>query len=595
MAGLSKRFCRVACSGNTIPPERKQEYRGLCGCCSDTYYNCDSEGNNCGKWQCDETDGGRDCCSCGEYACGDGHNCPRYVDIEFTLDAFVIQGKTCCNGGNVPLTQQCAGAYQSQEPYVGTPSGWSSAGNGVQDYVVYEKTEHRIRLTRQDCGCFWGGYWSSSCNCGTCCCEGNIACEEGSRYPECEGSGCVVDSCLPECGTCFDGCHSCRACDPSVPCYPTDDGYASSQDEHGSGNVGGSDGQAICAQQTFKSNAEGQGGNGCGYVTDVCNDWIDDGTAAYACWNCGTYKPHHIQAWLTYTEVVSGDDPPNGQCNVAWVLEIRGLTEDVAAQFGNNNSYPFFDCPNSGGENDACAFSNGGYASDKVGYRAKWQGRNSVCNLACDQSGDTSPVNEFIQHSCGCPPTIDIDSTIQVTGAINAFHPSAVFGQGFGITEQKMHVCVVSDAEGSQPSESYCQSAAAAGFGWNVCIDQQLIGDTGEFTHGTCYGTPLAWSDKCYYCDDCCDGNWDTGCTGCSCLTGTPDEWCDCAPPNDALDVIGMPDPIYPCSHCCGGNESLNHPTCNPCQDPCQESHLCAPCHLLMRPNNDEIPAWRRR
>ena len=595
MAGLSKRFCREACSG--IPPERKPEYRGLCGCCQDAYYNCDEDGENCGKWQCEESEARPSCCSCTPTACGDGHSCPRYVDIEFTLDAFVIQGEACCNGSAVPLTQQCAGAWQSELPHVGTPSGWGAASNGVQDYVIYEKTKHKIRLTRQDCGCFWGGYWSSSCDCGTCCCTNHQGgdpdagdCTLADIYPDCDD--CYTQSCLPGFGTCVatDG-SGCRKCDPATPCYPTDDGYASSQDDHGTGNIGGSDGQALCTQQSCRSDASC---NNCEYLSSACDSWIDAGTEAFQCWSCGTYKPHHIQAWLTYTEVVTGDNPPNGQCNVAWVLEIRGLTEDVAAQFGNTNSYPFFDCPSGGGTTDNCAFSNGGYASDYVGYRGKWQGRHSVCNLACDQEGDTSPVPEFIQHSCGCPPTVDLESSINVTGATAAFHPSAVFGQGFGDSTPKMHTCVVNDAQGSQPHMSWCQNEQYE-IADPVCIDKQLQPD-GSFSKGTCYGPPLAWPDRCYYCDACCEGNWDVcTTTDCKCLPGTDEEWCSCAAPNSAVSTGGLPNALYPCSHCCGGNESLNHPNCNPCQeDPCIESHICTPCRLVIRPNNSPVPSWRQ-
>jgi len=597
MAGLTKRFCRVACSGE--PPERKPEYKGLCGCCSDKYYNCDEDGNNCGEWQCEESEARPSCCSCAPNACGDGHNCPRYIDIEFDLNAFVIQGKTCCNGSSVPLTQQCAGAYQDEEPYIGTPSGWGAATNGVQDFVIYEKTEHKIRLTRQDCGCFWGGYWSSSCDCNTCCCTNHQGgdpdagdCVAGVNiYPDCDD--CYIRDCFPF-GTCVqDEGLDCRACDPASPCYPTDDGYASSQDDHGTGNVGGSDGQALCSQQSGKSTEEGEGGNGCGYWSNDCDDWIDAGTPAYACWNCGTFKPHHIQAWLTYTEVVSGDDPPNGQCNVAWVLEIRGVTEDVAKEFGLSNSFPSFDCAGGGGTSDACAFSNGGYASDYLGYRGKWQGRHSVCNLACDQSGDTSPVPEFVQHSCGCPPTVDLETSINVTGATAAFHPSAVFGTGFNNSTPKMHPCVVNDAQGSQPSETWCQNAFYEAVD-PVCTDKQQDG-AGGLTKGTCYGPPLAWHDRCYYCDDCCNGDWSGGCSG-SCECTPLDPWCSCAPPNSQISNEGIPDPLYPCSHCCGGVESLNHPTCNPCIAPpdCQESHICTPCRLTIRPNNSEVPAWRQ-
>ena len=596
MAGLTKRFCRVACSGE--PPERKTDYKGLCGCCSDKYYNCDEDGNNCGEWQCEESEARPSCCNCTPTACGDGHNCPRYVDIEFTLDAFPIQSKVCCNANAVPLTQQCAGAYQSEEPYIGTPSGWSAAANGEQDYVIYEKTAHKIRLTRQDCGCFWGGYWSSSCDCGTCCCTNwqdgveSGTCSEGTRYPDC--GDCYYHACFTL--DCLDGeTAGCRECDPAFPCWAIDDGYASSQDNHGTGNIGGSDGQALCTAPSTRSDDPS---NGCGYITNDCNDWIGtgggNGTPAHACWTCGTYKPHHIQAWLTYTNVVQSGDPPNGQCNVAWVLEIRGLTEDVAAQFGGSNGWNFGDCPNSSGTTDACAFSpSGGYASDFVGYRGKWQGRYSVCNTPCDQSGDFTAVPEFIQHSCGCPPTVDIESSVNVRGATHAFHPSSVFGTGFGNTNRKMVTCVVNDAQGSQPSETWCQNEYYELVD-PVCLDIQKNHD-GTFTKGTCYGQPLTWFDRCYYCDACCDEDWD-GCDSGICKCGSrPDEWCTCTPPASSTTYDGIPNEVYPCSHCgSGGVPSLNYPTCNPCPTDGTEANNCAPCRLVIRPNNSEVPAWRQ-
>ena len=610
MAGLYKRYCRQTCacepecegvctgSGEEpcTPFRHSDRIKGLCGCCQDSYYNCDENGEHCGKWQCEDSEE-RDCCDCSEYACGDGHDCPRYIDIEFDLDAFVIQGETCCNGANVPLTQQCAGGWQSEVPVVGTPPGWSSHPDGVTDFVIYEKTAHKIRLTRQDCGCYWGGYWSSECNCNTCCCD--ESCEEGSIYPDCDD--CSHHNCFDQ--TCVDMPESdclgsaCRACDPSNSCgWRSDNGFASSQDDYGTGNIGGSDGQAICAQPSCRSDASC---NNCGFVSTACDSWIDAPTSdpAFSCWNCGTFKPHHIQAYLTYTSVVQPDDPPNGQCNVAWVLEIRGLTEDVAAQFGNTNNWPFFDCPGAGGETDVCAFSYGGWASDKVGYRAKFQGRHSVCNTACDQSNDFSPVPEFIQHSCGCPPTTELESTIQVRGATACFHPAAVYAQAFNEAIPQMYPCVISDAQGTQPHESWCQNDAYLPAG-PACTGIQKQTD-GCFTKGTCHGPPLAWNDKCYYCTACCEtdgvGHWDTACTG-SCECGSePDEWCSCAGPNFAFSNEGIPNQLYPCSHCAGGDESKNHATCNPCfpyPEHNIESHVCVPCRLVIRPNDSEVPAW---
>ena len=152
MAGLTKRYCRVTCAcegecdgsctgsnGEPCTPFREDTaVKGLCGCCQSAYYPCDANEENCGDWQCDESEG-RDCCDCGTNACGDGHNCPRYIDIEFTLDAFVIQGKTCCNAPGIPLTQQCGGAIADQHAQEITP--WTALGGGLTDYVIYEKSQ----------------------------------------------------------------------------------------------------------------------------------------------------------------------------------------------------------------------------------------------------------------------------------------------------------------------------------------------------------------------------------------------------------------------------------------------------------------------
>ena len=134
MAGLSKRFCRQACSGD--PPERKPDYKGLCGLCSGKCQPCDEDGNNCGDWQDCE------CSAAGTGACGDGHNCDRYIDIEFSLDSFIIQGKVCTNANGLNITQQCDGGQSelfNEIPVTGNPSGWSAKSDGESNFVRYEK------------------------------------------------------------------------------------------------------------------------------------------------------------------------------------------------------------------------------------------------------------------------------------------------------------------------------------------------------------------------------------------------------------------------------------------------------------------------
>jgi len=572
MAGLSKRFCSEACPWR----EDAEQYRGLCGSCHGKYYPCDEDGNNCGKWQCEESQT-LNCCL--EGICGDGQNCPRYIDIEFTLDPFVIQGKTCCNAA-VPLAQQCNG--DQIDPYDGEPSGWGNT-TGILDAVIYEKTDHKIRLTRSACGCFWGGYWSSSCNCSKCCCYGDETCDEGSIYPECNGEPCGVDSCLLGCGQCFDGCGSCRACDPSIPCAATDDGYASSLDRYGTGNLGGSDGSAICAAPSVKFDPLDP--DACGYLSGVCNDWIDDGTPAHACYTCGDFKPHHIQAMFTYVST-------EGSCNSAWVLQIRGLTELTASQLGNSTE-PYLDCNPSGlGGCNHIGQAGGAYAG--MGYIGMWEGREGVCNLACDQSGDESAIPEFAFQSCGCPPTTVINSTIEVRNSLEAFHPASVFGEGGD--DGVMHTCVVKDSEGSQPSETWCQDNDGA---WSsVCIDQQPTYPSGTTT-GTCYGNPALWWNRCRWCGGsggaatCCDTG---GCTPDSeGVCGACGTNCDCVPPVGRISDGGMASDIYPCSHCGAGDDpSNNHYSCNPCQGGNVESRACAPCRISIKPNNSVSPHWEQ-
>jgi hypothetical protein len=599
MAGLSKRFCRQACSGE--PPARDSEDRGLCGLCSGGKEGCtpcdEAYGSeNCGDWQN---------CDCAD-ACGDGHNCDRYIDIEFTLDSFVIQGKVCTNASTVELTQQCGGGGAVDmggdfdlTPVTGNPSGWSTKSNGESGFVTYEKTVHRLRLTRQDCGCFWGGYWSSSCDCNTCCCTGDDECDEGSIYPNCDGEGCGNHACLDGIAQCFDESgasdFNCRACDPSNPCYPTDDGYASSLDTYGTGEVGGSDGEALCLAQSGAS-----GTDACGYRQNTCDDWIDDGTPAFAGWEVGDFKPHHIEAYFTY-KVDSLDN-----CNSGWVLEIRGLTELSRSEMGLAGSYPSLDCFGGGG----CQQSYGGGAEAALGYRGRWWGLHSclgqedycVCNLACSQNnceGDdfdyprclTPAVPELAFHSCSCPPAVEIESSVRVDGALQAFHPASIFASNQdNANSGSMYTCVVNDAQGNNAPDQYCNNDTWVAVMNPPCLGKEYMGD-GNYSEGTCYGSPAVWWGECNHCTDCCK----TEPTGCSvpCDCGRTSDDCQCSFPNVVISDEGIPNPAYPCSHCgAGGDPSLNHYSCNPCPAGNLESHQCAPCSIKIRPNSNDKPWW---
>jgi hypothetical protein len=582
MAGLSKRFCREAC-----PYKDDPSIKGLCGACSGKAYPCDVAEENCGKWQnadCLREDG----------VCGDGHDCPRYIDIEFTLNAFAIQGKTCCNANGYAIAQQCDGASQNNEtPLDAPPLAWSASENGETEYVIYEKTEHQIRLTRSDCGCHWGGYWSSQCDCNTCCCTNHQGgdseagdCTLEDIYPTCDD--CYTMACLPSYGTCVDDSgDSCRPCDPSIPCYPADDGYASSLDRFGSGNIGTSDGQALC---TLQSGASDSGfSDPCDNISTDCDGWVAAGTPARACWNCGLFKSHHIQAYFTFNDAA---DNPDENCNTNWAFSIRGMTDLTATELGNRTS-PSLDCY-SHGTGNVCNHlpSSGGTAEGCMGYIGYWEGTTlsgSTNCTACDPRIDAHPTDELVFHSCGCPPATEIDSTVRVTDSSSAFHPSAVCGNRGGVAS--MFTCVVKDSEGSQPSETWCNNDDGA-IGRAVCIDKET-----DASLGVCYGSPQLWKSECRYCGGvlgCCDDNWDTGCDD-PCYCGEGNE-CDCIIPTGAFSTLGVSEYVQPCSHCIDGIDpnDLNHPSCIPCEDIAGESRVCAPCHIKIVPNNSPVPSWHK-
>lgn len=577
MAGLTKRFCREAC-----PYKDEPDFKGLCGACSGKAYPCDPDDKNCGKWQ------DADCLREND-PCGDGHNCPRYIDIEFTLNAFAIQGKTCCNAKTLAITQQCEGAFQNNEtPIDAPPQGWSATENGEQDFVIYEKTEHQIRLTRSDCGCHWGGYWSSQCDCNTCCCtndggtEPDGDCTTADIYPDCDD--CYQQSCLPSFGTCVaDDGTGCRGCDPSLPCYPTDDGYASSLDSYGTGNIGGSDGQAICSLSSCAST--GSCTDPCGNITNDCDSWAaTSGVLPHACWDCGEFKQHHIQAYFT---MKGAADDPAENCHTAWAFSIRGMTDLTASELGVRTN-PSLDCY-SHGEHNVCNHlpSSGGTAERCMGYTGFWEGTSLSSGTDCTdclQEGNASPTEGLVMNSCGCPVAAEINSTVRVTNAIAAFHPSAVCGENNSpdIEGAQMHTCVVKDSEGSQPSETWCNNLGIAGS--SVCIEKEFATSL-----GVCYGSPQLWYDKCEYCggaSGCCDTHWDGCSAGCAC-----DPYCDCPYPTSGFGTTGVDQ--YPCQYCGSSDpSSLNHTSCIPCDS--GNSRVCAPCNIKITPNNSPVPSWHK-
>ena len=542
MAGLSKRFCD-RCEGDS------ESFRGTCGGCQGTWDNCDSSEENCGHWQ-DPACGG---------SCGDGHDCPLYVDITFTLDGFLIQNAVCCNA-TPPLSEPCGGTeYTTERPGVISP--WSSVTGSEVGEVTYNATTHHIRLmrgygTRADstggevCFCFYGGFWSGNCGCNKCCCSA------AETYEDCDAEDVLVAG--------VSGCNACcdtEICDPdNNPCYLVTTGWASSLDDWGDSPTeqGGSSGAAMCTDTTVSTS--------CGYVDET--ECV--GENSHACWNCGNFVPHHIEAYMSFENV---------DCVGSWQLEIKGLTEASRSVMGANNleqgGIQFGgDCVlGGGGANDCSDPAFGGRAEPAWGYIGRWWGKNDECNASgrCGESTTCEGVDcvppayegrpELLTQGCGCPPHTSFSGSVLVTNAQVAFHPASRYfdadsptsGQGGVMT------CCIPHAD--------CGDAEWLGFYPNAPWDG---------THY--YGKPTVWDTKCLYCAACCDGDW-SGCNSippcegeccCSADGYHGADWCDCTYPSMGFDDEDGP------------NINYDQRTVD----------ICADCTISINPNNNDEPAW---
>ena len=542
-------------------------YRGKCGGCVGKCQPCDdATPPKCGEWQD---------CTCSPDGCGDGHDCMRYIDITFTIEDFVIQGLTCCDA-NVPLAQPCDGALQNNEtPISGSPAGWGNVTGGVQEPVTYQSSTHHVRLTRASCQCLWGGVWTSTCDCNTCCCADAGGQDAYEDCPEGDAITCQAP------GDCHDytgaSCAPCQDDAPDFyPCYPNDNGYASSLDDWGGvggsspSEQGGSLGQGLCVTQLVDP-AE----DPCEYIGGDCDSWIAAGGAGYACWECGTFKPHHIEA------IMSFETSPT-TCDSGGLLEIRGLTEASRSQMGLSVQDPALDCIGTGDATDCGLAGGGGSGEPALAYQGRWWGKTSGCNENClDSAYDDLPQPELEAYGCSCPPETSFDSTVLTDGSLSALHPTGLYNfsqpgtaTGAGI----MSTCVVSDA--------WCDTPA-------------YVATNPPCTDGNCYGAPYVWWDYCNYCDLCgCNGDWQNacdGCTGSNCLTRPCpcccNSQCTCPPPNPLIPINGIPDDLQPCKHC-GTVPANNDPSCNPCPTPSGESRMCAEVHISIVPSNNPKPWW---
>ena len=542
MAGLSKRFCD-RCIGDS------ESFRGTCGGCQGTWDNCDSSEENCGHWQDPD---------CGA-SCGDGHDCPLYIDITFTLNSFLIQDAICCDS-TPPLTEPCGGTYwTTQRPGVISP--WSSVTGSEVGEVTYNATTHHIRLMRgygtradstggEECFCFYGGFWSGNCGCNKCCCCDNdlVSCDsEPSTYENCEAeyvrvagvSGCADQVTYPT-----------EICDPdNNPCYLVTTGWASSLDEWGDHPTeqGGSDGPAMCTDHS---------------ISDVCDN---EGTeCGRACWNCGNFLPHHIEAYMSFEYV---------GCVGSWQLEIKGLTEASRSVMGVNNleqgGIQFGgDCVlGGGGANDCSDPAFGGRAEPAWGYIGRWWGKYSHCNASgrCSESSSGNPAPAFegrpelLTQGCGCPPHTSFSGSVKVSNAIKAFHPATRYfdadvpspGQGGLMT------CCMAHSDCGNP-------------------DYLAANPPPPWDGTNYYGKPIVWDTKCMYCD-LCDGDW-SYCTGLNCNVSAccsanayhEDDWCSCQFPT-------------------AGFNDTDGPNVNDVQIP---DDICATCTISINPNNNDEPAW---
>jgi hypothetical protein len=543
MAGLvHDTFCRHKANCTDPAPS----FRGECGNCLGRCQPCADDGSNCGEWQeCD--------CALGN-SCGDGHNCKRYIDIEFTLDEFPIQGAYCCQN-SPPLAQPCGGGITDPSgnplmvPVSANPSGWSDF-TGLQPKVMYPATTHKIRLTRTACGCFWGGFWSSSCDMLRCC-------EDASDGHHICGSGSCVEPLV------------CEDCDPDDdPCANIDDGWASSLDDWGDGGgieSGGAAG-ALCIGDGCPSSTP------CDYTGGSCTE--PQLYAERGCKKVGNFKPFHIEAFMQHNVDVSS-------CNGEWQLEIRGQTIDIRQHASGMGTSAICDFCTGGGCNSPPSPNPFATGNQWALFRGRWQGWDNSCggywgtDPCTEIYHDQCHLDEFAHVGCACPQEMEFESTVLVDNNFRQLHPT------FKVFDN-------------------CN--------WEECMapHDNCLPTGGDCEGDRCWGTPTTWCGECDYCDGC-DGDWtiDTNCHGtlgcdhslclCDCCgdptSPTDDLWCKCTPPS-GTDWDNY-DYLFPCSNsrCVDGDADSLESECEPCNAE-NQSRMCADVTVKMTPNNNPKPYW---
>jgi len=544
MAGLvHDKYCRHRDNCD----ETGFSHRGECGNCLGHCEPCNEYGLNCGEWQ--------DCeCSLGN-SCGDGHTCKRYIDIEFTLEEFPIQGAYCCQN-SPPLAQPCGGGFTDENgdplmvPVEGNPSGWNDF-TGLSPALKYPATTHKIRLTRTACGCFWGGYWSSSCDMLRCC-------EDASEGHHICGDGACVDELV------------CEDCDPEDdPCANIDDGWASSLDDWGDGGgieSGGVAG-ALCIGQGCTNTSP------CDYTDDSCSD--PNQTSTRGCKKTGNFKPFHIEAFMQhFTDV--------GSCNGEWQLEIRGQTLQIREQASVSGS----GCDFSGSCGSPPNPNPFGCDDQYALFRGRWQGWDNECagywgtDPCTEIYHEQCHLDEFAHVGCACPQEMEFESTVVVDSNLRQLHPTfKVFDNCNWRTCMSEHI--------------HCNVEPLGG-------EHNCLGDD-------CYGTPTTWCGYCEYCAGvgACDGNWnfaDQNCHGalgcdhpaclCDCCDGEEgeDPWCKCTPPSGTDWLVY--DYLFPCSNSrCVDPDGEVEQACEPCNES-NQSRLCTDVTVKITPNNNPKPYW---